>query len=208
MDGMVSDSVSEVDQPKQCGVGVFVDAGHALVRAALESYLAATGFEVTDVDGARVAVRDLRGRPNLPPPFAVPTLALVEESEEDQRHVLLMGYRGYLRPSCAPSALREALAALADGRLWAEPTLVVSVLSRKWSAESAPFDAPLRQLTPREVEAMNLATMALSNREIAKRMGVTESTIKGYLSEVYGKLGVRNRRELMILFRPRPLRDM
>jgi len=50
-------------------------------------------------------------------------------------------------------------------------------------------------LTDREGEIVRLLTAGLSNAEIAERLFLAPSTIKWYLSEVYGKLGVRRRTE-------------
>src|SRR3954467_11565805 len=46
-------------------------------------------------------------------------------------------------------------------------------------------------LTPREYEIATLASAALSNREIARRLGVTEGTVKAHLHNIYQKVDVR-----------------
>src|SRR3954451_22891213 len=48
-------------------------------------------------------------------------------------------------------------------------------------------------LTPREYEIATLASAALSNKEIAHRLGVTEGTVKAHLHNIYQKADVRNR---------------
>jgi LuxR family transcriptional regulator, maltose regulon positive regulatory protein len=50
-------------------------------------------------------------------------------------------------------------------------------------------------LTPREVEVMDLVAVGLSNREVAKSLFITESTVKVHLRHAYEKLGVRGRAE-------------
>lgn len=50
-------------------------------------------------------------------------------------------------------------------------------------------------LTPREREILALVTEGYSNRELAKRLWVTEQTVKFHLSNIYRKLGVTNRTE-------------
>jgi DNA-binding NarL/FixJ family response regulator len=48
-------------------------------------------------------------------------------------------------------------------------------------------------LTPRELEILRLVAEGLSNRLVAKRLWVTEQTVKFHLSNIYAKLGVSNR---------------
>jgi serine/threonine protein kinase len=67
----------------------------------------------------------------------------------------------------------------------------------------------VEQLTQREQEILALIVDGLSNKEIAQRLTVTLSTVKWYVNQIYGKLGVRSRvqamvraRELNLLARP------
>ena len=54
-------------------------------------------------------------------------------------------------------------------------------------------------LTPREGEVLGLLTGGNTNREIAKKLHVTEGTVKAHLSSLYRKLGVSNRTEAALL---------
>lgn len=55
---------------------------------------------------------------------------------------------------------------------------------------------PPAELTTREYEIAELASLGCSNREIGEHLDVTIGTVKGHLSKVFSKLGVRNRTEL------------
>ena len=55
-------------------------------------------------------------------------------------------------------------------------------------------------LTPREYEIATLASAALSNKEIARQLGVTEGTVKAHLHNIYQKADVRNRTALTLRF--------
>jgi ATP/maltotriose-dependent transcriptional regulator MalT len=48
-------------------------------------------------------------------------------------------------------------------------------------------------LTPRETEVLNLLASGLTNREIAAQLGLTMSTVKSHIQNIYGKLGVDRR---------------
>ena len=50
-----------------------------------------------------------------------------------------------------------------------------------------------RQLSSRELEILELAAAGQTNREIAQRFWVTETTVKFHLTRIYRKLGVKNR---------------
>lgn len=52
-----------------------------------------------------------------------------------------------------------------------------------------------RRLTEREREVMEVIAQGLTNREIARRLFVTEKTVKNYVNTVFGKLGVTSRGE-------------
>jgi len=55
-------------------------------------------------------------------------------------------------------------------------------------------------LTPREYEIATLASAALSNKEIARRLGVTVGTVKVHLHNIYQKAHVRNRTALTLRY--------
>lgn len=53
-------------------------------------------------------------------------------------------------------------------------------------------------LTPREIEVLDLASLGMTNQQIADRLGVTVHAIKFHLAGVYRKLGVANRTEAVV----------
>jgi two-component system nitrate/nitrite response regulator NarL len=66
---------------------------------------------------------------------------------------------------------------------------------------------PFSELSDRQQQIITLLCDALSNREIAEKLGVTEGTIKAHLHTIYGKLGVQSRSELMSALAARPRRN-
>ena len=50
-------------------------------------------------------------------------------------------------------------------------------------------------LTPRETEILYAMALGLTNKEIAAKLNLSENTVKGYVKEILGKMGVRNRVE-------------
>jgi LuxR family maltose regulon positive regulatory protein len=57
---------------------------------------------------------------------------------------------------------------------------------------------PRTLLSPREAEVLDLATLGLTNQQIAARLDVTVHAVKFHLAGVYRKLGVTNRTEAVV----------
>jgi DNA-binding CsgD family transcriptional regulator len=53
-------------------------------------------------------------------------------------------------------------------------------------------------LTPRETEIVRLVAQGLRNKELAQRLSITEGTVKIHLHNIYDKLGVDGRLELVL----------
>ena len=58
----------------------------------------------------------------------------------------------------------------------------------------------LTTLTERQRQVASLACQALSNKQIAGKLGVAEGTVKIHLNAIYEKLDVRSRTDLMVRF--------
>jgi len=96
--------------------------------------------------------------------------------------------------------LCKSLDAISQGEIWATPSELRDVLD-----EFARAPRPLkmdpaveRRMTKREGDVARLAAEGLSNREIARKLGLTEHTVKNYLFRIFDKLGVSNRVELVL----------
>jgi DNA-binding CsgD family transcriptional regulator len=95
------------------------------------------------------------------------------------------------------------------------PVLAVLAGFQKRQALSRPPDSPLPEgpvdlaglgLSPREAEVIGLVLRGFSNREIEKRLFISLETVKKHLSNVYRKLGVKNRLQLSCLVQNRRIR--
>lgn len=71
------------------------------------------------------------------------------------------------------------------------------------AARSSATALPLEGLTPRERQTVGLVREGLSNKQIARRLGIGEDTVKKHLQNVFAKLGV-HRRALVALGRVVP----
>jgi DNA-binding NarL/FixJ family response regulator len=124
---------------------------------------------------------------------------------------LRAGASGFLLKDVRPAELTEAVRVIARGDALLAPAVTRRLLDRFAGVlpdGSAP-PANLDELTEREVEVLRFVALALSNAEIAKRLVLTEATVKTHVSSVLRKLGLRDRVQAVVyaydvgLVRPR-----
>jgi two-component system nitrate/nitrite response regulator NarL len=108
------------------------------------------------------------------------------------------GARGIVLKDAAFESLVACVREVAAGRQWFPVDLVETALRRdtQQRAESRRF---VQRLTEREQEIVLLVAEGLSNKEIARRINLTEGTIKIHLHNIYDKLEVPNRTALTAL---------
>jgi DNA-binding NarL/FixJ family response regulator len=96
--------------------------------------------------------------------------------------------------------LCKSVDAVAQGQIWANATELRYVLEEFTRAPKQRKVDPTveNRMTKRETDVVRLAVEGLSNREIARELGLTEHTVKNYLFRVFDKLGVSNRVELVL----------
>lgn len=63
------------------------------------------------------------------------------------------------------------------------------------------YEENLNSLTPREVEVLNEVRQGLSNKEIARKLYITEHTVKKHITSILSKLDMKNRKDLIIYSR-------
>jgi len=96
--------------------------------------------------------------------------------------------------------LCKSVDALAKGQIWANSKELRYVMEEFMRAPKQRKVDPTveNRMTKREADVVRLAVEGLSNREIARELGLTEHTVKNYLFRVFDKLGVSNRVELVL----------
>ncbi len=105
------------------------------------------------------------------------------------RRALDAGVSGYLLKDAPAEQLAEALRTVHRGGRAIDPQLALEA----WS-EADP-------LSDRERQVLRLAGEGIAAGDIARRLGLTHGTVRNYLSEIIGKLGVSNRIEAYRLAR-------
>jgi DNA-binding NarL/FixJ family response regulator len=113
---------------------------------------------------------------------------------------LRAGVSGFLLKDAPPTEIIAAIRAVADGDAWLNPT-VTRRLIRKFAAQPdahAPMPAQMAQLTDREREVLILLAQGLSNADVAKKLSISEATVKTHLAHVMAKLEVREKAHAVI----------
>jgi DNA-binding NarL/FixJ family response regulator len=115
---------------------------------------------------------------------------------------LRAGARGYLTKDAGAEQIRAAVEAVARGEAALDPAIQHHVLAAVSTAEAtAPSGAPAGgpdDLTPREVEVLQLIAGGLTNGEIAERLVVSAATVKSHVNHIFAKIGVRDRAQAVV----------
>jgi len=168
------------------GMSVVAEAGDG-VDAVAAAQRARPDVAILDVAMPRMtgiqAAREIRAH-------CPDTAVLLLSMHDDERYVhdaLRAGASGYVLKRQADAELIEAVRAVAAGRRYVS------------SLPGLDLDAAREQdpLTPRELDVVKLIAEAYTNRQIAAILKVSEKTVESHRSNVFAKLGMRDRVELV-----------
>lgn len=126
--------------------------------------------------------------------------ALILTSHDDDEALfsaIMAGASGYLIKDVLGTDLVDAIRRVAAGDSLLDPTVTGLVLDRIRRGDEDPPE--LRRLSPREREILSLIAEGLTNREIARRLTLTEPTVKTYVSRLFTKLDIERRTQAAIL---------
>ena len=121
-----------------------------------------------------------------------PRIAVLILTTYNEDALIVRGLRagacGYLLKDTTRDALFRAIRTAAQGELLLQPEMMTRALSH-----AEPHHSHELALTERECDVLVEVARGKRSKEIAAQLGITENTVKGHLTSIYGKLGVDSR---------------
>lgn len=215
---MSVDPAVSVEDPRRIRVYILDD--HEIVRRGITELLERGGdiVVVGESGSAREAARSL---PDLRPDVAIldgrlpdgsgidvcrevrsvdPGIkALILTSYDDDKALLaavVAGASGYLLKQVRGNDLVDSVRRVASGQSMLDPATTALVLERIRRCPEEHDD--LQALTPQQKRILDLVGEGLTNREIARRMVLSEKTVKNYVSSMLAKLGFTSRTQAAV----------
>lgn len=213
----------DLSQDKTDKIAIMLVDDHPLLRQALRDILEKQAdFEVVaEADNGEEAVRlALEMLPNIViMDISMPKLngleatrqikaerpginVLVLTVHDDTEHllgILEAGAAGYLTKGVYGQEVVRAVRVVVAGDTILSPQVFERVLKHALKHKPMPVLLGLGQkLTTRELEILKFAATGLSNRDIAQKLDLSLSTVKGYFIDIFGKLNVGSRTEAVI----------
>jgi DNA-binding NarL/FixJ family response regulator len=154
------------------------------------------------LDGIAATRRILEAGGDAAPRVIVITTFDLDEYVYD---ALRVGASGFLLKDTEPRLIIEAVRAVAAGEALLSPAVTRRLIERfvrlpqRPPEQAAPVTDPLAGLTARQREVLTLVARRLTNTEIAAEMVVVEATVKTHISNVFARLGIRDRAQAVIV---------
>ncbi|MFB7335191.1 response regulator transcription factor [Streptomyces adustus] len=121
------------------------------------------------------------------------------DTDENIVEALRAGASGFLVKDTRPAELLDAIRTVAAGEALLSPGPTARLIARFLRSPSAPATGGPECLSDREREVLALVGRGLNNTEIAEALGLSPLTAKTHVSRIMGKLGARDRAQLVIV---------
>lgn len=197
-------------------IRVLLADDHAVVRKGIRDFLEEAGdiavvaeagngeeaLELIREQRPDVAVLDIQmpGRTGLEITRAVrteqlPVGILILTAYDDDPFVmtaLRSGANGYVLKTAEPEEIVAAVHAVHEGQSALDPALLQKVMAY---VAGRPPAGMVESLSAREIEVLRLAAQGFTNKAIGVQLGISDRTVQGHLTNIFGKLDVASRTE-------------
>ncbi|WP_030173032.1 response regulator [Streptomyces sp. NRRL S-813] len=189
---MLVESAGDMEVVGQAGTG---REAVALARSA-RADLVVMDIRMPDLDGIE-ATRLIAADEDL---AGVKVLVLTTyDTDEHIVEALRAGASGFLVKDTRPADLLDAIRTVAAGEALLSPGPTARLIARFLRSPAAPVTGGPDCLSDREREVLTLVARGLTNAEIGEALGVSPLTAKTHVSRIMGKLGARDRAQLVIV---------
>ena len=137
-------------------------------------------------------------------------IIILEDDENmpvDQLLLFKTGVHGFLSHTITSTLLLKAAHAVCNGEIWIPRQLITKLigeLARDSSAGTHTFsfagNSSIEHLTPREMQVAEMVHRGGNNKTIARKLDISERTVKAHLSAIFRKLDIENRLHLALFF--------
>ncbi|CAM5318775.1 DNA-binding response regulator [Streptomyces spiroverticillatus] len=121
------------------------------------------------------------------------------DTDEHIMAALRAGASGFLVKDTHPAVLLDGIRTVAAGESLLSPGPTARLIARALRAPEAPSTGGPEGLSGREREVLALVARGLNNTEVAEALGLSPLTAKTHVSRIMGKLGARDRAQLVIV---------
>ena len=131
-------------------------------------------------------------------PTARIIMLTVSDEEGDLYDAIKNGASGYLLKDSSIDEVAQAVRVVADGQSLISPSMAVKLLDEFKQMSRSDRQVPTPRLTDRELEVLGHVAQGLNNREIAKRLFISENTVKNHVRNILEKLQMQSRMEAVM----------
>ena len=128
-------------------------------------------------------------------------------AEADQVALFKLGVHGFCHRDISAELLLRAVESVVKGELWMQRSLITRIIDELTQGSTAakassslPGGSVIDCLTPRELEVARMVHKGGNNKTIARKLDISERTVKAHLSSIFRKLNIENRLHLAIFF--------
>ena len=107
-----------------------------------------------------------------------------------------IGVNGYVLKDSESAELKKAIFTVADGETYIQPSLIPALNAKM--IETNKDAEKIKSLTKRELDVLKLLAVGMFNKQVGKRLEISERTVKNHVSNIFKKLGVTDRTQAAV----------
>lgn len=107
-----------------------------------------------------------------------------------------IGVNGYVLKDSESAELKKAIFTVADRETYIQPSLIPALNAKM--IETNKDAEKIKSLTKRELDVLKLLAVGMFNKEVGKRLEISERTVKNHVSNIFKKLGVTDRTQAAV----------